>query len=142
VYAFAEELTEWLRSASGEESATPLPVFREVFMNAPAAMWLVDDERRYREVNDAACEMLGVAREKLLGTQVDEYADDQDRRAIPRLWDEFVRARSSHGELHFRSAEGDVITTRFVAQADVVPGLHLGIFRETVRHRASVRPAA
>jgi PAS domain S-box-containing protein len=142
VYAFQDELTEWLRSSSGADDGTPALAFREVFMNAPEPMWLLDDLRRYREVNEAGCRLLGTTREEMLGKQIDEFAADAERRALPRLWDRFVHVRNLAGEFRFISIGGELVTTSYTARADVVPGLHLGMFRELRREPIKTISAA
>jgi len=142
VYAFRDELEEWLRSSTRTDGAEQLSVFREIFMHAPEAMWLLDDERRYREVNDAGCQLLGTTRDHLLGKQIDDFAGEPERRGLPRLWDRFVQERDLSGEFHFITLGGELVTTSFLARADIVPGLHLGIFRESTRRRLGVVPAA
>jgi PAS domain S-box-containing protein len=142
VYAFEEELTEWLQSVTAGPDGIPPSVFREVFMNAPEAMWLLDDARRYREVNAVGCEMLGLTRAELLGRQIDEFADQAERSALPHLWHRFVNARNLTGEFRLISVGGEVVTASFLARADVVPGLHLGIFREQRREPLNVSSAA
>jgi PAS domain S-box-containing protein len=117
-------------------------MFREIFMNAPEAMWLVDDERRYCEINQAACAMLGTARQAILGKQLDDFADEAHRRALPALWKRFLNGKDVSGEFRFVSTRGDIVITSFLARADVVPGLHLGMFRETSRQPTRVVSAA
>jgi PAS domain-containing protein len=105
-------------------------------------MWLLDDTRRYREINDAGCRMLGVPREQLLGRQIDEFADAGERRTLPLLWDRFVHNGDLTGDFRFITIGGELVTTTFIARADIIPGLHLGIFRETRREPLSAISAA
>lgn len=105
-------------------------------------MWLLDDARRYREVNDVGCELLGRTRHELLGRQIDEFADEDERRTLPLLWDRFVNARNLTGEFRFISVGGEIVITSFRARADIVPGLHLGVFREQRREPLDVSSAA
>jgi PAS domain S-box-containing protein len=133
VYAFADELFSWMHAAGPEQKTTEHVLFFKAFMNAPEPMWFLDDHRRYCEVNDAACAMLGVVRGELLEKKVDAFAHESERAGINALWHRFMESETLRGEFRFLSVGGEVVITSYAARAHILPGLHLAVLRETRR---------
>lgn len=106
--------------------------FKAVFDNAVEAMLLVDDDRRYLDVNDAACELLGRSREELLGLSIDDLFPEA---AAPGRWEQFLADGSRRGELEIVRPDGEVRYVEFVSRANVLPGIHLSVKRDVTARR-------
>jgi PAS domain S-box-containing protein len=103
--------------------------FRAVFERASDAMLIADDDGRYVEANRAAAELFGVEREALLGRRIGEFApDDYD---FEVAWTEFRSANDEQGAFPLVRPDGEVRTVEYVATADVRPGEHLSVLRES-----------
>jgi PAS domain S-box-containing protein len=92
---------------------------------SPIAMLLADDERRYVDVNEAACALLGLSRAELLDAGVDGLTPVALRGRVPALWDRFLSQGTMQGVYELTDASGRVVRITYVAIARVLPGLHL-----------------
>ncbi|MEJ7893559.1 MAG: PAS domain S-box protein [Solirubrobacteraceae bacterium] len=99
---------------------------RAVFDGALDAIAVADDDQRYVEVNDAACQLFGYSRSELLEMKISDVLTPD----TPRAWDPFLEAGSSAGLCGLRRGDGSVVTAEFRAKASVVEGLHLSILRD------------
>ena len=106
--------------------------FKAVFDNALEAILLADDDRRYVEVNDAACELLGRTREELLALRVDDVFPEA---AASALWEQFLVEGTRRGEQEIRRPDGEVRHVEFVSRANVLPGIHLSVKRDVTTRR-------
>src|SRR5215218_446782 len=92
---------------------------------SPIAMLLADDARHYVDVNDAACELLGLDRATLLNAGVDGLTPPALRGRVPAMWERFLAQGSMQGVYELTDASGRLIRVTYVAVARVLPGLHL-----------------
>jgi PAS domain S-box-containing protein len=110
------------------EPAHTEELFRAVFERSLLAKLIADDERRFVDVNDAACELVGLTREELLAIRVDDVVADPS--VVPGLWDVFRREGTLDGEIQLRTRDGSLRDVAFSATANVQPGRHLGALRD------------
>src|SRR5215210_8066018 len=87
-------------------------------------MLLADDERRYVEVNDAACRLTGHTREELLEMRVDDLVSAG---AVDELWQAFLREGEQAGRISLATKGGERVDVAYSATAHVVPGRHLSV---------------
>jgi PAS domain S-box-containing protein len=113
---------------------------RAVFDEAIDAIVVFDDERRYVDVNPAACALFGLRREDLVGRRTDEFvAPGQD---VEGAWRAFVQHGEQTGDFRIRHADGRTLDVEYRARAGVIGGLHLSAFRDvTARRRAEAEVA-
>jgi PAS domain S-box-containing protein len=113
--------------------------FGAVFERSFDAMLIADDDGRYVEANEAACEMFGLEREALLGRRIEEFAPEgYDFEAA---WREFRAAERERDTFPLVRADGEVLTVEYAATADVVPGEHLTILRDVTGRETGGREA-
>jgi PAS domain S-box-containing protein len=110
------------------DGAGTAELFRAVFERSQLAKLIADDDRRFVDVNDAACVLFELTRDDLLAMRIDDVV--ADAAAVPELWAAFRRAGSLEGELQIRASSGGVRDVEFSATANVHPGRHLGSFRD------------
>jgi len=110
------------RSATGE------PQLRAVFDHALDAMLIADDWGRYVDANPAACAMLGLTRDELIGRTVGDFLNSDS--SFADVWRDFLAKGSWTGEIGFRRATGCEILAECAARANIVPGRHLWIVRD------------
>lgn len=108
--------------------------FRAFFEAALDAMLVADDERRYIDVNNAACSLLGRTREELLRLRIEDISPMGTD--VAAAWKTFLEEGASGGEYSLLRPDGTVIDVEFRAKANVVPGQHLSVLRDiTARKR-------
>ena len=98
----------------------------ELFRRSATAMILADGERRIRDVNDAACELLRAARAELVTLRLDDLASDGQREDVAGLWAAFVSDGTQSGPFLLAARDGTTIDVAYSAIANVDGDLHLG----------------
>jgi DNA-binding CsgD family transcriptional regulator len=93
---------------------------------AQVAVVVTDDDRRYVHANAAACDLLGVAREELIGMRVEEITGAPAAESAA-AWRSFRDAGVEVGTYPIPSPVGPR-NVPYISIADVSPGRHLAIF--------------
>jgi PAS domain S-box-containing protein len=125
-----------------ERERTPAPsdgegALRALFDSSLDAILVATDDREYVDANPAACELLGVARDGLLGSRIEDFVPEGQEDAARAAWGEFLERGRMEGEIALRRADGAVRVAEFRARARFMPGQHLSILRDvTERKRA------
>ncbi|MEI6446247.1 MAG: LuxR C-terminal-related transcriptional regulator [Actinomycetes bacterium] len=99
-----------------------------LFDRSTTPMLLADDERRYVAANDAACDALGIERDRLLEMRIEELATPEVRELVASQWTEFLKAGSQSGPYTLQTPDGRSHEVLYSATANVGPGLHLSMF--------------
>jgi PAS domain S-box-containing protein len=79
----------------------------------------VDANRRYVEVTDGVCRLLGYSREELLAKTIDDIADPELRAQVPKTFGEYVKQGEMEGTYSLLGKDGTRIPIRY--QAKVYP---------------------
>jgi PAS domain S-box-containing protein len=109
-------------------------LFRAIFDAGLDAMLLADDQGNSVDANRSACELFGVARERLLGRNIVELVG-------PRLlettidWPDLLREGHSERLLRLTRGESDARDVDFRATANIVPERHLVVLRDVTERR-------
>jgi PAS domain S-box-containing protein len=106
---------------------------RAVFERSRNAMLIADDARRYRDVNEAACRLLGAPREWILRRRVDDFTPPELRGGIDEMWRAFIAEGTQAGEYELLLPDGRRRAVDYSATANIVPGMHLSILLPLVR---------
>ena len=102
--------------------------YRAAFEEAMDAMVVADDDGRYVDANESACELFGVPRGDLLGRRVAEFApDDFDFEAA---WADFEADATDAGSFPLVRPDGEQRLVEYAATANIVPGEHLSVLRD------------
>jgi DNA-binding CsgD family transcriptional regulator len=91
-------------------------------------MLLADDQRRYREANDAACRLFGLPRAELLTMSIDDVTPPEVRDGIDEVWATFLAQGSLTGRYELLLPGDRREEVEYSATAEVLPGRHLSIF--------------
>lgn len=106
-----------------------------LFEAALDAMLIVNNEGTYVEVNDAACALLELPRQALVGRRIADFLPPGTD--FEGLWQGFTAVGQMRGEQQMHLDNGVVKTVEFAATAQVYPNHHLSILRDiTERKRA------
>jgi DNA-binding CsgD family transcriptional regulator len=99
----------------------------DLFGRSVSPMLLVDDDRVYRNANQASCELLSGSREDIVGKRIEDFTDLSLREQVPALFTAFLQAGSLAGNFTMLDVNGQPVECSYSASANVVPGLHLSI---------------
>lgn len=100
---------------------------RAVFERSRNAMLIADDERRFRDVNDAGCRLLGAPRGWILSHRIDDITPSEQRPAMDEMWSSFLDAGTQAGEFELQLPDGQRKTVDYSATANIRPRMHLSI---------------
>jgi len=100
---------------------------RAVFERSRNAMLIADDDRRYRDVNDAGCRLLGAPRAWILGRRVDDFTPPEGRPLVDAMWRSFLVEGTQAGEFELLLPNGERRTVEYSATANIAPRMHLSI---------------
>jgi PAS domain S-box-containing protein len=96
--------------------------FWAIFEHSRIPMSLIDSERRYVAVNDAAIDFYGFPREELIGNETGRTLAAEERAKIDGEWDELVRTGEYYGDRIVDRADGRRIRVQFGAHTSTASG--------------------
>jgi two-component system cell cycle sensor histidine kinase/response regulator CckA len=108
-------------------------LFSAIFEDSVVPKLIADDERRIVDLNGAAAELLGVAREQALGLNLDALLPDEP---IARLWPRFLEDGTMDAEVTLVRPDGAQRQIEFLATANVRPGRHISVVRDLSHQKA------
>lgn len=119
-----------LRSAAQAISATRghAHQLRSVFDQSLIPMVIVDNERRFLDVN-AAGRLL--ARTSLIAARkrrIDDFTAPDDHTVMDTAWDELVQRGTVGGRYHLSFPDGSTLWILYAGIANALPGQHLIVF--------------
>jgi two-component system, cell cycle sensor histidine kinase and response regulator CckA len=138
--AVARDVTE--RVLAHEQVQLKERKFRAIFEAAPDGLLLADDERIYLDANPAACRLLGVPRDAIVGRSIGSFGDGATDASTEAAWAVLLADGQLEGEFDVIRPGGDRRVTEFKATASVVPGVHLLILRDITVANAQARELA
>lgn len=112
-------------------------IYKTLFEQALDAVLIADDDRRYVEANAAACQLIGLSREAIIGRRIEEFFEVLEHQKLPEAWRAFQREGTQAGICRARRPDGSFRYAWFQAKANFSPGLHLSILRDVTDQRAS-----
>ena len=95
------------------------------------ALIVADDSGRYLAVNDRVAELTGYASNELTTMSVADLTPDDVESMRPRLWSRFIEAGTQEGVYFLKRRDGRAVPMRYVAVANIAPGLHLSALAPT-----------
>lgn len=99
--------------------------FRAVFDNTLAAIFIVDDERSFVRANSAACHLLGLPAEELIGRRIDDIIGPDQAPLLAPAWRLFLRGGTMSGEFTIKRPDGAERIIQLESTVGVLPGEHL-----------------
>jgi PAS domain S-box-containing protein len=95
------------------------------FGRTSTAIMLADDDRRFRDVNAAACKLLGATHDELLAMRLDDIAAEDHREGVGELWAALLAEGTLDGSFAVVGPDGRRVEATCSAIANVASGLHL-----------------
>ena len=90
-------------------------------------MLVADDDRRYVDVNRAACLLLRCTRERVLRMRIDDLTPPEIRDGMAERWEAFLRHGSQAGAFEMLMPDGVRLLVDYSATANVRSGRHLSV---------------
>lgn len=104
------------------------PFFWATFERSANAMALVDEERRFVEVNPAMLTVLDRGRNELIGRRIPDFVAPGARVVPESEWEAFLQTGEGTGAQQFLRRDGDVVSIHFAGQVERVTGRRLVLF--------------
>ena len=105
-------------------------MFRAVVFHPSAPILLADNDRQYREASVGASRLLGLSREKLIGRNLDDFAEPAFKPVISDRWRAFLEEGEQQGTLPLLTPDGGVRNIEYSVKGNVLPVRHLLILRD------------
>jgi PAS domain S-box-containing protein len=126
---YARQVRESARSTSTGTIASQLLAASRARVSKSVALVLADDAGRYLAVNDRAVELTGYESHELTTMSVADLTPRDGE--VTRLWSSFIDAGTQEGVYLVKRRDGLAIPMRYVAVANIAPGLHLSALAPT-----------
>ena len=107
--------------------------WRAFFEQTLEPMLIMDDQGKCIDVNPAACELLGVLREALLGCKISSFTESGVDFA--QAWCRFLEQGSMKEKFRLISHDGTVHEANFTAITNFLPHCHLSILQDITKHK-------
>jgi DNA-binding CsgD family transcriptional regulator len=103
------------------------PLFWTVFERSTNPVALLDEQRVVVAINDAACGLIGVSRDELVGASADGFVASQELVNGDAEWDAFWAAGAWHNERIVVGAGGARLRFQFAARTGNVGGVPVAV---------------
>jgi two-component system, sporulation sensor kinase E len=104
--------------------------FKQLFNHALEAIVLCRSDMEIAEVNERACELLELTRDKLIGKNAESFFMKNGRDVIQRKWKEVMHGNKIRGEFRYRTPEGYIKELEYSCEKDIVDQLHVTILKD------------
>jgi DNA-binding CsgD family transcriptional regulator len=101
---------------------------RAAFEHSRNPMLIADDQRRWVTGNEAACDLLGIAREEIPWYRMDDFTPPSEREKLEKQWKEFLTSGGAEGWYQLYVPDRGPMPLEFSATANVLPARHLSVF--------------
>jgi PAS domain S-box-containing protein len=109
--------------------------FRALFENGLDGVLIADDLGVYVDANPAACDLLGVSYNEIIGCTINAFTEQDDPVEASHMLEQFLKDGVMRGELRLRRPDGNVVEVDFSATANFLPGRHLALLRDVTERR-------
>jgi two-component system cell cycle sensor histidine kinase/response regulator CckA len=121
------------RRAASDALSESAEMLRAVFDKTSDSLVVFKDGGVYLDVNTATCDLFGRPRDELVGhVGADYYVDFETRGARESL----MAQGHQTGVVTIRRRNGDLRFVEYSAKLNILPGLHLALFRDMTDQRA------
>ncbi|MBL0883666.1 MAG: PAS domain S-box protein [Chitinophagaceae bacterium] len=107
-----------------KESEAMRKMYQDIFENSVAPMLICDAHLRYKDVNPAACELLGYSREELLKMHVWQLTRPDMQISTMMLWSDFIATKHQTGTIELFKKDGTKLIVEYQATSEFTPGMH------------------
>jgi two-component system cell cycle sensor histidine kinase/response regulator CckA len=109
--------------------------FRALFENAMDAVLISDDLGVYVDANPAACELMGMAYDDLLGRTLSDFTEGVRQAEDPQTALQVLEAGATSGVFPLGRPDGTIVEVDSTITANFLPGRHLSMLRDVTERR-------
>ncbi len=121
------EVARWL----AEHGPRELELLSRAIVYHPSVPVLItDNEGNYLDASIGAAKLLGLPRDKIIGRQIDEFAEPGFKPRISMLWRAFLKEGEQEGVLVLLDAHGVPREVEYTAKSNVLPVRHVLALRD------------
>jgi chemotaxis family two-component system response regulator PixH len=128
---YARAVCENVRIAPANTIALQLLAASRARVSKSVALIVADDSGRYLAVNDRVAELTGYGPQELTTMSVADLTPEDVEAMRPRLWSRFIEAGTQEGVYFLKRRDGLAVPMRYVAVANIAPGVHLSALAPT-----------
>jgi two-component system, sporulation sensor kinase E len=122
--------TSYILSKQAQPQVIQDNKFKQLFNHALEAIVLCRSNMEIAEVNERACELLELTRDKLIGKNAESFFMKNGRDVIRRKWKEVMHGNKIRGEFRYRTPEGYIKELEYSCEKDIVDQLHVTILKD------------
>lgn len=119
-------------------AVVPGRILEKAALAAADVIFVVNDDRQFVEVNEAAADAFGLRPSEIVGRRIDEFFATAGGEAVPTAWNDLL-AEGVQSGVYEMSAPDPQRTFEYRSKANFAPGLHLSILREVKGSRLVLR---
>lgn len=109
--------------------------FRALFENALDGVLIANDDGTYEEANPAACNLLGVTYDEVIGRTINDITDKESMMVDSASWSQFLKDGMLRGVFYLHRPDQKILEVDLSATASFLPGHHLIMLHDvTERH--------
>ena len=125
------DATGWRGGSDVQSTAKRLVAAARVRPRSRVAVIIADDRGRYIAVNDEASALTGYNPQELTTLSIEDLTPQGQAPVAHQLWSRFIAEGIQEGVYTLRRRDGISVEMRYVAVANVTPGLHLSALSAT-----------
>jgi two-component system, sporulation sensor kinase E len=122
--------TSYILSKQAQPQVIQDNKFKQLFNHTLEAIVLCRSNMEIAEVNERACELLELTRDKLIGKNAESFFMKNGRDVIRRKWKEVMHGNKIRGEFRYRTPEGYIKELEYSCEKDIVDQLHVTILKD------------
>ena len=127
---------------SGSSGSQAVARLRVAFERSGRPMLVADDQRRWVTGNAAACQLLGIARDEIPWSTMDDVTPVTEQDRLAEQWQAFLRSGGAEGVYELFVAGREHVPVEFGAVANVQPSRHLAVFMPLDQEAQAAQPRA
>jgi PAS domain S-box-containing protein len=116
-------------------------LFWLVFARSSNPILLLDEDRRFLDVNDPALRLLGRDRSEVIGTSIAESIRADERERAVKEWEEFLTSGEYSGRRDLIRPDGSEVAIDFAARLAAMGGTRLAVYVITIEGETPQGPA-
>src|SRR3984893_9815054 len=105
-------------------------LFRAIVYHPSAPILIADNDGNYRDASAGAGKLLGLPREKIIGRQIDDFAEPSFKPQVSQLWRSFLEQGEQEGVLRLVGPDGTQREVEYTAKVNVLPVRHVLALRD------------
>jgi two-component system cell cycle sensor histidine kinase/response regulator CckA len=109
--------------------------FRALFENALDAVLISDDLGFYVDANPAACELLGMSYDDLIGHKLSDFTERVPKAEDSQTALQVLEAEATSGVIPLGRLDGTIVEVDSTMTANFLPGRHLSMLRDVTERR-------